>query len=238
MKKILLSTIALMFAVTMAALAQTPQKEPSAIVTQGTATVKHAPDRAWVTVAVEGRDSKADNARQQAATQMTTVQNAIKALGIPVDAIKTTGFSLQQQMEWDGTRSRPGNYVAHNQIEIRIDKLEQAGSVLDAAGSIKTTANLSVSISGFRFDLKNPDVAEKEALKLAVTEALGRAQAIAEAAKRPLGAILRIEDQRISQGPVFPVMATMRMEKAAADTPVAPGEIEVRASVSVTVAIQ
>jgi uncharacterized protein YggE len=236
MKKFLLTTTLLMFAA-VAASAQTVQKDPPSIVTQGTATVKHAPDRAWVSIAVEARDSKADNARQQAAAQMATLQNTLKALGIPADAIKTTDFSLQQQMEWDGTRNRPGNYVARNQIEIRVDKIEQTGNVVDSAGSMKTSGNSSVSISGLRFDLKDSEAAEKEALKLAVAEALGRAQAIAEAARRPLGQIIRIEDQRITQFPV-PFAATARLEKAAADTPIAPGEVEVRASISLTIALQ
>src|SRR5688572_30036345 len=100
------AALALSFMTAVASAQTTPAPEPPGIVTQGVATLKRPPDRAWVSVTVESRQAKAADARREAATQMTTVQAAIKAVGIPADAIKTTNYSLQPQIEWDGGRSR------------------------------------------------------------------------------------------------------------------------------------
>jgi uncharacterized protein YggE len=221
--------------------AQAPAPEMNVIVTQGAATVKRTPDRAWVSIAAEGRAAKAADARSQAATQMTTVQAAIKAAGIPADAIKTTSFSLQPQMVWDGKQSRPGDYVARNQIDVRVDNLDVLSAVLDAAGSVRTTGNLLVSITGVRFDLKNPDSVEQEALNLAVQDAVSRARTMAAAGGRSTGPVIRMEEQR-QWTPERPVPMMMMRAQAAADvavqTPIEPNEVEVRATVTVTVRLQ
>jgi uncharacterized protein YggE len=215
--------------------------EMNVIVTQGSATVKRTPDRAWVSIAAEGRAGKAADARTQAATQMTTVQASIKAAGIPADAIKTTSFSLQPQMVWDGKQSRPGDYVARNEIDVRVDNLDVLSAVLDAAGSVRTTGNLFVSITGVRFDLKNPNAVEQEALTLAVQDAVSRARTMASAGGRSVGPVLRMEEQR-QWTPERPIPMMMRAQAAAADmavsTPIEPNEVEVRSTVTITVRLQ
>lgn len=237
-----LSAVALALAfMTVVASAQTPSPELPTIVTRGEATLKRAPDRAWVSIAVESHQAKAADARREAATQMTTVQTAIKAVGIPADAIKTTGYSLQPQMEWDGTRSKIREYVAHNQIEVRVDNIDQISDVIDAAASVKTSLILTASISSVRFDLKNPERTEQEALGAAVKDAMARAQAIAAGLSRSLGPVIRVEDQRVEQIPRIPYTMATRVAVSAAQapsTPIDPNEIEVRAVVSLSVRIQ
>jgi uncharacterized protein YggE len=172
---------------------------------------------------------------------MNTVQAAIKAVGIPADAIRTTNYSLQPQMEWDGTRSRIRDYVAHNQIDVRVDNIDQVSEVIDAAASVKTSLILTVAITNVRFDIKNPEKLEQEVLTLAVKDALARAQAIAAGLGRPLGPVIRVEDQRVAEQPPRPYMMATRAEASTAQapsTPIEPTEIEIRASVSVTARIQ
>ncbi len=228
---------------TAGAAAQTPAPpEIPGIVTQGVATLKRPPDRAWVSVTVESRQARAADARREAATQMTTVQTAIRGVGIPADAIKTTSYSLQPQMEWDGGRSRITGYVVHNQIEVRVDNIDQVSEVIDATASIKTSLVLTVAISSVRFDLKNPEKFEQEALSLAVKDGMARAQAIAAGLSRTLGPVIRVEDQRVTDQPrPIPYMMATRAAAGPAQvpsTPIEPNEIEVRASVSLTVRIQ
>jgi len=242
MRKFLSAVALLLGAMTAVASAQSPPPEPSVIVTQGAATLKRAPDRAWVSIAVEARQGKAADARREAATQMSALQTAVKAVGIAADAIKTTNFSLQPQMEWDGTRNQIRGYLVHNQIDVRVDNIDKVSDVIDAAGSQKTSGVLSVTISGVRFDLKNSEAIEQEALALAVKEALARAQAIAAALTRPLGPVIRVEDQRQPQQPPripFPMAArAVAGDAAIANTPIEPNEIEIRSTVSLTMGIR
>jgi uncharacterized protein YggE len=220
------------------AIAQTPSLQPPVIVTQGEATLKRAPDRAWVTVATETRDVKAAEARKRNAEAMTSAQGALKGAGVRPDAIRTTGYSLSPEFDWNDGRSILRGYVVRNQIEVRVDDLDRLADVLDAVNAAR---NVAISVTGPRFDLKDENAAQSEALRAAVEVALTRAQAIAAGAKRSLGQILRIEER--GQGPIVPrppMPMAMRSTVGQAEvaTPITPGEIEVRAEVTVTVEIK
>lgn len=205
---------------------------PPAIVTRGQATLKRAPDQAWVTIAAETRAATPAEAQRLAADAMTSVQAALKKAGVATDQMKTTGYSLQPDIDYSGGRSRVRGYVARNQIEVRVDALDRVGAVIDAAGASGAT-----SMAGLRFDLKDRGAVEREALALAVQDAMARAKAIASGAGTTLGPILRIDELGEIPRPV-PYM-TMRAEtaQASAQTPVTPGEIEIQATVTLTVAI-
>ncbi len=219
------------------ALAQTSAPASSAvIVTQGSAVVKRAPDRAWISVATETREPKAADARRRGAEAMTAVQSALKAAGVASDAIRTTGYSLAPDEDWNAGRRTVKGYLVRNQIEVRIDDLDKLGDVLDAADSAKST---TLTVSGPRFDLKDSNAAEAEALRLAVEDGMGRARAIATGAKRTLGGIVKIEEQGGHVGPPpMPMFRTTMADASQAPTPITPGEIEVRAQVTLTVEVR
>jgi uncharacterized protein len=213
------------------ALAQQTPPSPPVIVTHGEAIIKRAPDQAWVGIAAEMRATAPAEAQRAAAEAMKAVQSALAKAGLPADAIRTTGYSLQPDMEYVNGRGRVRGYIVRNQIEVRVDDLQKLGAVLDAAGSSGAT-----SMSGLRFDLKDRDAAEREAMTLAVRDAMARARALATGGAVVLGPVLRIEES----GDVRPPMPymTMRAEAGApAQTPIAPGELEIRAQVTVTVKI-
>lgn len=209
----------------------------SVVVTQGEATIKRAPDRAWLTVATETRDARAAEARRLSAESMTALQNTLKGLGLNPDAIRTTGYSLVPDMEWKGGRSIVRGYLVRNQIEVRIDDLDRLSDVIDAANTSRGT---SLSIIGPRFGLKDEASVQAEALRIAVTAAMTRARAMALGAGRTLGAITRIEEHNLGGMPLPPQPMVMRMaaEASATPTPITPGEIEVHAIVTLTVELR
>jgi uncharacterized protein YggE len=134
-------------------------KEP-VIVTRGQASVKRAPDQAWVSVAAESRATASAEAQRLAAEAMTAVTAALTKAGLGSDAIRTTGYSLQPDMEYVNGRSRVRGYIARNQLEARVDDLRKLSAVLDAAGSSGAT-----SIAGLRFDIKDRTTVERDALR-------------------------------------------------------------------------
>jgi uncharacterized protein YggE len=230
-----IATVALLLAVATPALAQSTQipSNTPVIVTHGDATVKKAPDRAWISVSVETRDPKAADARSRNAESMTAVQSALKGAGVPADAIRTTGYSLSPDMEYNNGRSTLKGYVVRNDIEVRVDDLNKLSDLLDV---VNVTKGVGLTVNGPRFDLKNQQSAENEALRQAVEMAMARAQAIAGGARRTVGAILRVEDS--SGGGNFPGPIPMMAARAQFDkvaTPITPGEIEIRADVTLTV---
>jgi uncharacterized protein YggE len=203
-------------------------------VTSGEAIVRRAPDQAFVMASVETRSRNPQDAQRQNASIMTAVQQKVSAAGIPRDAVRTTGYSIQQEFDFTNGRRVPREYVAHNGVEIRLDAIERTGELLDLIVQAGAT-----TVGGVRFELKDRAGAEREALRLAVADARGRAEALAAGAGRTIDRVLLITDQR--PGPVVPMMRTeMMMAKAAdaAQTPIEPATIEIRAQVSLTVSIK
>jgi uncharacterized protein YggE len=216
------------------AAAQQNNQQPPVIVTRGEAILKRAPDQAWVSIAAESRAATAAQAQQANADAMRAVQAALAKSGLPADAVKTTGYSLQPDMEYSGGRSRVRGYIARNSIEVRVDDLQKLSTVIDAAGQSGAT-----NMSGLRFDLKDRANVEREALRLAVQDAMARARAIAAGANAQIGAIVRIDEQGGFEPPPMPMYRTQTLAvEAAPQTPITPGEVEIRAQVTLTVAVR
>jgi len=223
------------------ATAQTPA-QPSVIVAQGEAVVKAAPDQAWATIAVETRDAKAPEARRLSAVAMTSVMAALKTAGLPADAIKTIGFSLNPDYEYVNGRQRMRGFVVSNQVQVRIDDVAKVADVLDAVGGLALATSSTLTIANLRFDLKNRAQFERNALRSAVEDAMDNAKAMAAGAGVALGRISRIDQtggfpkfQEMQQ----PMMA-MRgaVDSVSVQTPISPSEIEIRAAVMLTVEIK
>jgi uncharacterized protein YggE len=207
--------------------------EPPAVVVSGEGIVKVAPDQAWVRIGSESRSKNSKEAQQQNATVMTAVQQKLASLGIPRDAIKTVGIDLQLEFDYRDGRQTPRGYVARNTIEVRVDDLAKLGDVLDASVGSGAT-----SLHGLRFDVKDREKQEQQALQLAVANAMEKAQAVAAGAKRGIDRLLRIEESFVGHAPQPMMMERMLAARADASTPVAAGELEIRAQVRVTAAIK
>lgn len=214
------------------AAAQAPPAETAprvpAVLTRGEAVIRRAPDQAWVDIAVETRARVPKEATARNAQIMTAVQQRLRELNVPGDAIQTRGYHLQPEFDHIDGRQVARGYVARNRIEVRIDQIDRAGEVLDAAIAAGATG-----AGGIRFDLKDRASVEREALKLAVADARARAEAAAAGAGGTIARIVRIEEGGRPMPPPEPYMARMAVE-AQADTPIAAGEIEIRATVTLT----
>ncbi len=221
------------------ATAQTPQPPappgPPVVVASGVATVKRAPDQAFVTFTTESRAARPAEAQKLNAQAMTQVQEAVKRAGIPTDAVRTLSFNLREDVDWVNGKRTSRGYVVSNAIEVRADKLDDLGRLLDAAVTAGAT-----NVSNIRFELKDRSGAEREAVRLAVADARSRADAAAEGAGTKVVNVVRIEETSDRNMP--PPMPMMRMAEArvaaAPETPVVAGEIEIRATVTLTAAIE
>ncbi len=213
--------------------AQAQTADPASIVVSGEGVVKVAPDQAWVRIGTESRSKVSREAQQRNAEVMSAVQQKLAALGIPKDAIKTVGVDLQPEFDYRDGRQTLRGYVARNTIEVRIDEFAKIGDVLDAAVSSGAT-----NVHDLRFDVKSRDRVEQDALKAAVGSAITKANTVAAAAKRAVDRILRIEESFLGGGGPQPMESVRFMKADAAATPVAAGEIEIRALVRLTVAIK
>jgi uncharacterized protein YggE len=230
----LLALLWIAFGCAVAAQESTRPQEP-VVVTVGEAVVRRAPDRAFVTISVETRAKSPRDAQRQNAEAMTAVQQRLSQARLGSDAIRTTGYNIQQEFDFVQGKRVPREFVARNGLEVRVDEVARTGEILDAVVESGAT-----SVSGVRFELKDRDTAEREALKLAVADARARAEAAVSGAGRSIDRVLRIEDSSDrSVASPRPMMMTMaRSAESAAPTPVEPGLIEIRARVTLTASMK
>ena len=216
--------------------AQTPPApiEP-VVVVSGEGVVKAPPDRAFASFTVESRSKDPKEAQSQNAKAMTSVQARLAAAGLPKDTVRTLSYDLSLESDWVNGRQIPKGYVARNTIEVRLDDITRVGEVIDIA--ITSGAN---AVHGVRFDLKERDALEREALKRATADARARAEAAAAGAGASIGRVIRIEEP--SRGyPMPPQVAMMRevaQDARAPTTPVSAGEIEIRSTVVLTASLK
>ncbi len=208
--------------------------EGPVIVTMGEGVVKRVADRAWVSISAESRARSPRDAQRANADAMTAVLGRLKGMGLPPDAIQTSSYDLQPEFDYANGKQTLRGYVARNSLDVRADDIARVGEILDLAVGSGAT-----SVSGVRFDLKDRSAAEREALKRAVADARARAEAAASGAGVTIDRILRIEEQRgFVQEPRPMMMKREAMVADSAETPITPGELDVRALVTVTTAIR
>ncbi|MFA5910200.1 MAG: SIMPL domain-containing protein [Vicinamibacterales bacterium] len=231
MKTVASALIALVVA-TAPAGAQAPAPQPSLIEVSGEGIVTAVPDQAWVRIGAESRSKISKDAQARNAEAMTAVQQKMSAIGIPKDAVRTLAIDLQMEYDYANGRQTARGYVARHTIEVRVDDFAKLGDVLDAAVGSGAT-----NLHGLRFDVKRREALEREALQLAVANAMGRAEALATGARRSIDRVMRIEELSVNRGGEAPVMA-MRMKAEDASTPVAAGELEIRAQIRLTASLK
>lgn len=234
--QIAIALLTLVAPASVGAQAQPPLPPDLPVVTvRGEGVVRMAPDRALVRVGAESRSRDPKEAQNTNAAAMSAVLQKITATGVPKDAIRTLVVSLQQEYDFTGGRQTPRGYLARNVVEVRVDDLAKLGEVLDAGVSSGAT-----SIQGLQFDIKERTKFEREALTRAVADATARADAAASGARKTVDRVIRIDETM--QGPIMRPQAEFRMAAEAVGappvTPVAEGEIEIRAMVTLTAVIK
>jgi uncharacterized protein YggE len=200
------------------------------ITAQGTAEVRATPDRAVVRFGVQVEAPEAQAAQGRVGEAMQRVIQALRRLSIPQHHIVTERLDLSPVYEQTGSPGRPGpprltGYHAANVVRIELDDLVRLGPVIDAA--VGAGAN---DVEGIQFVVANEAPYRAQALRQASAEARAKAQAMAEALGVRLGDLLEASEGGVEVTPPRPVF----FERAAgAATPVEPGEMTVRATVTV-----
>lgn len=217
--------------------AQAPASSTSpepVVVVSGEGLVQAAPDRAWIMVSAESRAPSPREAQRRTAELMRPVLEKLRAAKIPDDAVRTTGYDLQQEFDFTNGKRVPRGYVARNSIEVRVDDVSRVGELLEAVVDQGAT-----SVNGLRFDVKDQGKLEREAVRRAVTDARLKAEAAAAGAGRALDRLVRIEEAGSARPPVpMPFARAVVADAGGGAPPVSMGQIEVRAQVSVTFSLK
>lgn len=227
------SVMAVAFMLAAGAAPAQPAPQPDLIVTTGEAVVRRAPDRAFITVTVETRAKGPRDAQRLNAEAMAAVQQRLEQARVPKDAVRTQGYDLEQEFDFTSGKRVPREFVARHAVEVRVDEIGRVGELLDVAVRGGATAT-----SGVRFDPRDRESAERDALRLAVVDARTRADAAASGAGRAVDRVIKVEDVRDAGVSAPRPMLAMARAADAVTTPIEPGLVEVRARVTLTAAMR
>lgn len=211
---------------------ESPERSPRpSIRVTAEATIAARPDQAQVDVGVVAQAQTAQMAAAQNSRQLDAVLAALrKALGAAAD-VRTAGYSLQPIYRREGGAATITGYTATNTIQVRTDDLGAVGRVIDTA--MQAGAN---QIARLQFTLKDERAAQAEALRQAAVKARAQAEAVAGALGLKIVRVLSAVEGGPEVRPVVRAMA-MQPEALGAPTPVEPGTIEVRATVTLVVEV-
>ncbi len=206
-------------------------KPPPSIQTSGEAVVTVQPDRARIDVGVVTQANTSQAAVSQNAQKLeATLARLRQLLGANAD-IKTVSYSLTPNYRYPREGGEPSitGYTATNIVRVTLDDLTKVGSVIDTAS--QAGAN---RIQSLQFTLKDEQTAQAQALREAAANARRKADALAAALNVRIVRILSVVE---SGSPVIPVRDVAFARAEAAQTPIEPGTIEIRAQVVLTVEI-
>lgn len=209
------------------------QERPFIRVTgEGTATGK--PDEVRITIGVTTQAPTAQAASAQNAKQLADALAELRKL-LPTAELKTAGYSLQPNYRYSKEGGTPiiSGYTSSNQIQVKTDKLDQVGPLLDTV-----SRNGVNTIHSIQFGIKDEHALRSQAMQSAAKQARASADAMASALNLRVVRVLSAETQEFpSARPMMEraMMADAKMGNA--PTPVEPGTIDVRSTIVLTVEI-
>ena len=205
-------------------------KNEGSISVSGTGRVSVQPDVADLRLGVNVSRLTVDEARNDAATTMAAILDAVTKAGVAKKDVRTSMLSVQPRYEYrDNQPPRLAGYELANTVQVTVRNLAKLGDVVD--GSLKAGAT---SMDGLDFRLDDPSAAEKQARTLAMAQARSRADVLAEAGGLTITGVADVSEGGAM--PPRPYMAKAERMALAADasTPVETGSLEIAVTVSVT----
>ena len=218
----------LLLAAPLSASAAEDDENISKLIVQGEGKASTAPDMATIVLGVETRNASASAAAAENSELMNATVNALRAAGIEDKDIQTSRYSLTtepQEKPKEGEKPKAPEFIATNQVTVRLNDTSYVGRILDAA--VLAGSN---SIQEVSFDLRNPKPEEDKALAHAIEDAGRKAEVAAKAAGVKLGKVLELTE---GYGYVAPAAKSAVFVNGAV-TPIQPGEMVVTSSVTIT----
>ena len=212
--------------------AATDQVPEHTISVTGSGKVTVVPDMATIRLGVVVEKPTAKAARQAAATSMTAIVAAIRALGIADKDIATATVSLSPAYNYptNGTPVVRG-YQLTNSVTVTVRDLTKLSDVLD-----NSVAAGATSVDGVSFDVADRTAAEAQAREAATKDARTKADTYAKGLGVGITGVASVSESVVT--PVWYGLEAAPVAGAATDkaasTPVLPGSTDVTITVQVS----
>jgi len=185
------------------------------------------PDKAEVTVGVITESMELVEAQSANSQTTTQVIQALKGINIADKDIQTVDYSIYPLYDYiDGKQTFKGYKVEHRLL-VTVRDISKVGLVVDTA--VRNGAN---SISNIRFSVSDSNRLYQQALSMALNSALEKASTIAHTIQvRLVHTPILVKEGTTSQKEPIP-FAESPFVKGASTTPIEPGRLEIRATVT------
>ncbi len=209
------------------------ETERAELVVVGHGKVLADPDRAAVELGVTKRAQTARVAQDEVNQTVQLIVSALSDLGIDRKSIQTSRVQLHPVYS-SGSRQNPATreivaYEAGYSLSVRVSDLSQVGTVIDLA--LEAGAN---QLRGVRYELSDEAPFRQLALKKAVQDASAKAEVLATASGTQVARIVEILEGGSPGRPIEQRnLRMMAAEGMQAETAVLPGQLAVRASVTI-----
>jgi uncharacterized protein YggE len=207
---------------------------PPSITVTGEATISAEPNQAQIDIGVVTQARSAPEASKENAERLNRVLTEVKKILGKGDEAKTSGYALTPNYRYpQGGKPEIVGYNASNTVRIKTSNLEIVGRLIDSA--MQAGAN---NVNRLVFTLKDEQAAQLEALRAASAKAKSKAEAIAASLGLKIVKISSVTEGERAIQPIFRQPMLARAEAAPAQTPIEPGTVEVRSTVSMTVEVE
>ncbi|PWV89330.1 hypothetical protein DFQ01_1482 [Paenibacillus cellulosilyticus] len=197
----------------------------STIEVQGEGKVTAVPDQAVITLGVITEKTELRSAQADNAAAITRIIQSIRQLNVPQEQIQTVEYRIDTHYDYiDGKQIFRGYQVTH-MLQITTSNVGQAGAIVDAA--VENGAN---HIGGITYSVSQPAYYEKQALSLAVRNAMDKALTVAHTMGITID-VVPTRVQELSSSGVVPMPLAAAAMKTSAATPLQPGQLSIIASV-------
>lgn len=202
----------------------------------GEGKVSVTPDLAILNLGIESRSKTVDEAQRRAATAMDAVMSALTGQGVDKKDIKTQYFNIRQDRRFVD-RVEVIDYVVSNTVTAKIRKVADAGKIIDA---VAAAGGDLTRIRGVSFTVDDPTPFLNQAREKAMADAKAKAEQIARLAGVKLGNPVSISEGGgfVPRPEVFMAEGRALGAAPAPETPISPGETEIRLNVQVRYAIE
>ena len=170
----------------------------------------------------------------------TLESNNILKVGVDADEVvghfQTKRFQITRKYKYSAQNVRvPAGWIVTNQITIELEETKKLASLLSELSRIETSSDLN--INGINYGVKEQEESLTEARKLAVLNAIKKADLLAETAGSTLGKPKSITEARV----YIPntrniVMAAFKPEGAS--VPVTEGQQKISVTVTMVFSIE
>ena len=212
----------------------------------GSGQISMEPDLAILNLGVESMADSVADANSSAANAMDAILTSLMENGVEELDIQTHNFNVRPLYEWieideNGRRSSRRELVGYevtNSLTAKIRDLETVGTLID---EVISAGGDATRFDGIRFTVEDTSEVMSQLREKAVTDAMEKAQQIADVAGVTLGSLEYLADSSVRTQDVSPYaqpqLAFARADEGA-PTSISGGELEVSLTVQTAFSIQ